>query len=281
MWRKAVQRRGLNAKRNGSKRRYQRFTRKKRVTRRYTGKRRTIKRNYKQAARVQSDLQIKLVSSFHHRWEAQASNNMWYTEEICPFKRDNPFWERNGGLQSTHDCLAKHLYVRGGCWNVSITNIDNSDAVVTAYLGFCLDGTDYRTMAGDVRVPWSPYLGFEDVGRRYKISNWKKHFLLKCSDVHESHGATKLFQFKIGSFPVDVNKFIADKKGWPFLWLTWRGIKEWHVKMQIELECQIMFTDNQPHQMSTRELTDLAADIAELKKAMYATGDAEMQTERH
>lgn len=197
-------------------------------------------------------------------------------EEICPFKREEPFWKRAGGLQGTQDCNGKNFFVRGGEWRVSMTNVDNSDASVTMYLGFCKDGTDYRTLAGDVRVPWSPYIAMEDIGQKYRISKWKQNFVLKCGVDNVSKGETRVTSFKVGSFPVDATRFIDDKKGWPFLWVTWRGMDKWHVKMKFELEFMVLFTDTQPHGLSSNEMRNLQKDIQELKSAMYATGDAQM-----
>lgn len=162
---------------------------------------------------------------------------------------------------------------------MTITNIDDIDAVVSMYLGFCRDGTDYKTMAGDINVPWSPWIALEDIGSKYKISRWKKDFILKCNP--ETKWGAGLFTFKLGSFPVDVNRFIADIKGWPFVWVTWRGLKQWHCRIQFEMESKILFTDNQPHGMSTKDMNDLRRDIESMKRVMYATGDAEMAQEAH
>lgn len=250
-------------------------TTKKRIIRRRRGQY-SAKRALRDAAKKQSDLSLKLVSTYIHMWESKASNNNFYVEEICPFKRESPFWTRNGGLLGNADVNSKRLYVRGGEWRVTMTNLDNSDAIVNMYLGFCKDGTDYRTMAGDVAVPWSPFVAKEDIGRRFKISTWRKQFVLKRSASNDGFGEVHVETFKIGTFPVDVNQFINEKKGWPFLWVTWRGVKEWHVKCSFALESMILFTDNQPHGLTTNELQDLQNDIRMLKAAMYTTGDAQM-----
>lgn len=275
MWRKVAQRR-LNAKKSvKGKRKPVRpnMNNWRNRTNRYTGY--SAKKSYRYTAKKISDIQTKMCTSYAHRWDSKASNNYWYVEEICPFKREQPFWTKDGGLSAQSDCSSRNLFVRGGEWKLSITNKDNSDAIVTCYLGFCLDGTDYKTMAGDINVPWSPYLGFEDIGKRYKISKWKKHFVLKCNPA-TGYGSTKLFTFKIGQFPVDVNRFIAEKKGWPFVWVTWKGVENYHVKMTFDMECTILFTDNMPHAMSSREIADIKEDLKRLTNAMYAVGDAEM-----
>lgn len=131
-------------------------------------------------------------------------------------------------------------------------------------------------MAGDINVPWSPYIGLEDVGKRYKISKWKRDFILKKGP--DSWGEAKTFSFKIGQFPIDCTRFLNDKKGWPFIWCTWRGLKQWHCKLQFEIEVMMTFTDQAPHGMTEREIRDLASDIRLLKSTMYAIGDATMNT---
>ena len=173
-------------------------------------------------------------------------------------------------------CHERTLYVRGGGWRLTVTNFDNIDCVVTMYSGFCRDGTDYVTMAGDVNVPWSPYIAIADVGKRYRIGKWKKDFVLHKGP--DNWGETQSFTFRIGSFPIDVSRFISDKKGWPFIWITWRCVKQWHCKLQFELESMIPFTDNNPHGMTDQELRDLAIDLKALKENIYATGDAAMNT---
>lgn len=69
--------------------------------------------------------------------------------------------------------------MRGGTWSFTIKNIDTSDAICEAWLGFCRDGSDYSTMAGDVKVPWSPYIARANFGASYKLSKWHKMFTLK------------------------------------------------------------------------------------------------------
>lgn len=236
---------------------------------------------YKTAEFTKSSLSRKIVASKYSRWEKQAANNCWYVEEICPFKNSAPFWTKDGGCQSEKDIQCKRLYVRGGTWSITIKNIDNSDAVCEAWLGFVRDGSDYKTLAGDVTVPWSPYIAMENFGQSYKLSKWHKQFTLHRGPNKDEKdgGGSRTFQFKIGHFPIDVNKWISDKKGWPIVWITWRGNITWHVNMQFEVDFQLTFTELEGQQTMTRsDMASLTKQLEELKEAMAISGQAAMNT---
>lgn len=229
----------------------------------------SAKRVYRQTARYQSNIARKLVSTRAHNWDV-SGKGLGYVEEICPFKEVEPFWLKAGGLQGPIDCKNKNLYVRGGGWRVNIINTGDQTLFMNCSLGFCLDGSDYISMAGDTVVPWSPYVSFQDIGKRYKISKWRENFSMNVNDV-------KQLSFKIGSFAMDVNRFINEKKGWPFLWIYARPVAGDTIKYSIQLESMVMFTDNSVFGMTDQEMKDLASDLLIMKKNMYALPDA-MQT---
>lgn len=265
--------------RSGGLKRTRRYTKRRPYPKRgrYIARKNTTANKIRSAGKTASDLSRKLATSFAHQWEGSGSNGKWAVEEMSPFKRDHPFWTVLGGLKSTVDCTNRMLYVRGGEWRVTMSNKDNSDCIVNCWLGFCKDGTDYESCAGSIDTPWSPYIAMEDVGKRYKISKWRKSFTLKCDP--SGYGTPKTFIFKIGQFPVDVVRFVSEKKGWPFLWIEYRGVREWHCKVHFHIEMALTFTDQSPHGLSNKEVRDMAKEIAELKATMYnLSGDATMNT---
>lgn len=227
------------------------------------------RKSYRTTARNQSNISRKLVSSRAHNWTVEGKG-LGYIEEVCPFKEVEPFWLKAGGLQGPADCRNKNLFVRGGEWRVNLINSGDVKLIISCSLGFCNDGSDYISMAGETHVPWSPYIAFQDIGKRYKISKWRDNFVLGLNDV-------KQLSFKIGSFAMDVNRFINEKKGWPFLWIYARPVTGTSVKYDIQLESMLMFTDNSVFGMTEQEVKDLASDLLILKKNMYALPDA-MQT---
>lgn len=245
------------------------YSTKRKYVKRRPYKRNTAKATYKMTARNQSNIARKLVSSRAHDWDI-SGKGLGYVEEICPFKEVEPFWLKAGGLQGQYDCKNKNLYVRGGEWRVTLVNTSKHILVVNCSLGFCIDGSDYISMAGETHVPWSPYLSFQDIGKRYKISKWRESFVLETNNV-------KQMSFKIGAFAMDVNRFVNEKKGWPFLWVYARPMGTDIINFKVLLESMVMFTDNSMFGMTEQEMKDLASDLLILKKNMYALPDA-MQT---
>lgn len=216
---------------------------------------------------IRSATEKKIVSSRHSKWQRTASNNFWYVESICPFALPEPFWHRAGGLRADTDINCEKLYIRGGTWRVTIKNIDNSSAIVDCWLAFMKDGAAFKSIGGEVNSPWHPYAAGKDFTDSQRLSKWHKNFILKRAGTNEDKtydGAIKYFEFKIPAQAITVDKFIQEKPLWPVLYVQWRGMEEWHVKMEFEIDVIITFTEGESREMNKNEISSLQKKIVEL-----------------
>lgn len=216
---------------------------------------------------IRSATEKKLVSSRHTKWQRTASNNYWFVEAISPFIYPNPFWHKAGGLRGDTDINCEKLFIRGGTWRITIKNIDNSSAIVDCWLAFMKDGAAFKSIGGEVNSPWHPYAAGKDFTDSQKLSKWHKNFILKRAKTGEDvtyDGAIKYFEFKIPAQAITVDKFLVEKPLWPIMYVQWRGMEEWHVKMEFEIDVIITFTENETRQMNATDISSLQKKVQDL-----------------
>lgn len=220
--------------------------------------------DYKKAQLYKSSVSHKLFSVKTRAWETEAPVRKIRVEEICPFKHEIPFWKKDGGAVIDQDLHPNVVYVRGGEWRVTLNNPSDAEAAVDMWLSFCKDGAAYETLEGTIDEAWHPHLSGSRFHDALNLSKYRRTFIIQPK-------MSKKFVFKLGNFQVKVSDWFGDKKGWPFLHVSFQAADfDLATKLKFTLTYQIEFTEGEDsrYAMSREEINKLTRSMEYFKEQL-------------
>lgn len=203
-------------------------------------------------ANLNAQLANACYSTLTHTWTQENSTNTTYDVfEVCPYRLDeakslkNEFWRTEGGAITIDKDMGR-IYVRGGEWRLTITNLMDHDVLINAYMSFIkTDGGDnYTTITGRANTKWTPYMAGDNYTNCFSKGKWERESLLKKKE-------TVIWKFRISKFALKTSNWFSEKKNWPFLHIESRpaelqykdGVPEYPTKLKCTVERIIIYAE--------------------------------------